>query len=78
MGTFNFQTCKSKNPLVVVMDKEKGAVVLASYQDGDNTVMLLVPADILNKLYAVSMPSVDLNLTSVTASFSPDAGVSLG
>lgn len=78
MAEFNFKIGKSSNPGVVLQDPVKGAMVLASFTDGDNTVMLCVPADVASKLWCVSLPTSDLELTSFTASFDASGSLSVG
>lgn len=69
MTKFHFKQGLSTNPAVVLRDKDNGALILSTEVDGDSTAMLCIPYEMLSKLFVSVLPTAEIELTPMTASF---------
>jgi hypothetical protein len=60
MATFAVKKMNVVPGPIILGNKEKGALCIASFVDGDNTVMLLLPEDCLDKFWCCSLPTANL------------------
>lgn len=68
MATLNWQKAIDGSEGTVLRHRE-GCVVVGSYVDGDNTVLLTLPISCIRELAVIQVPTADLGLESLDINY---------